>query len=84
VKRVHKDSEARMLLLANKNTFYLVDSAPPDPCSAKTLLSTSPLEKNYKEFSKSSATKTLYMPIWTFDELLKCRVMLTHNIFLSV
>jgi hypothetical protein len=41
--------------------------------NATTVLLASPDRERYKEFLKLLGATTLYMPVWTDDEILKCR-----------
>eukprot|EP01124_Arcella_intermedia_P001636 TRINITY_DN10892_c0_g2_i1.p1 TRINITY_DN10892_c0_g2~~TRINITY_DN10892_c0_g2_i1.p1 ORF type:complete len:122 (-),score=15.65 TRINITY_DN10892_c0_g2_i1:44-409(-) len=59
--------------LKNPNTWYLVDSVPnPGDVPAVTILVSSPRKSNYKPFSKYDNVKTLYVPLWSFEEISVC------------
>ena len=62
-------------LLGDRNTFYLVDARAPKLVRAATVLVTSPRLDVYDDFcrKRSSNRKPLYMPVWSWKELLKLR-----------
>ena len=62
-------------LLGEDNTLYLVDSRAPKLVDAPTVLVTSPRLEVYDDFcrKRSSNGEPLYMPMWSWEELLKLR-----------
>ena len=63
-------------LLGNRQTYYLFDAGSvgntiPYLVKAKTIVFSSPDQRNYVDYQKHSYPKTLYMPVWTRDELNK-------------
>eukprot|EP00891_Asterochloris_glomerata_P008663 jgi/Astpho2/8663/fgenesh1_pg.00127_%23_1_t len=69
-----------MVLIGNpggrhaSTAWYLVDGiCPEDAEGARTLLVTSPDRQVYKEAIKRDNFKIIYMPVWSLEELEKCR-----------
>ncbi|CAG8576856.1 7163_t:CDS:2, partial [Paraglomus brasilianum] len=60
-------------LLANPDTWYLLDTESPTQVPAITILVCSPSPKIYKEFRKMLNSTIRYMPPWTWEEIVKCR-----------
>lgn len=52
---------------------WIVDMSNAVGRNATTVLLASPDRERYKEFLKLLGTTTLYMPVWTDNEILKCR-----------
>ncbi|EFP82250.2 uncharacterized protein PGTG_07647 [Puccinia graminis f. sp. tritici CRL 75-36-700-3] len=76
VQRVNIDSHEVGEILVNDETVYIVDGQPPTKCEAQTLVVTSPLGENYVQYLKTSGTKLLYMPPWTYEELRNCKTII--------
>ena len=61
-------------LLQNLRTVVIVDAVEPPLCfDALTILITSPRRDVYWTFSKSEGTTFRFMPVFSLDEMLKCR-----------
>lgn len=55
------------------NTWYLVDTvADPGETNAITVFVSSPRKSNWKRFSTYRDVKSLYMPLWSFEEIQCC------------
>jgi hypothetical protein len=52
---------------------WIVDMGTAFGRKATTVLLASPERERYKEFLKLLGATTLYMPVWTDDEIHKCR-----------
>ncbi|GIL53880.1 hypothetical protein Vafri_9398 [Volvox africanus] len=59
--------------LEDPRTWWIVDTDIPVERAASTVLLASPDQKRYKEFVNFRGATTLYMPVWTDDEMEKCR-----------
>ncbi|GIL61076.1 hypothetical protein Vafri_15463 [Volvox africanus] len=57
-------------------TWWIVDTGTAFRRPASTVLLASPDRQRYKEFLKFQGTTTLFMPIWTDDEIKECRIRL--------
>ncbi|CAG8689323.1 7310_t:CDS:2 [Funneliformis mosseae] len=66
--------------LNNPTTWYLVDTKPPPYVHAITILVCSPNKAYYKEFRKMLKSTIRYMPIWSWNEIVKCRNLLYTDI----
>ncbi|GIL88105.1 hypothetical protein Vretimale_13969 [Volvox reticuliferus] len=59
--------------LMNSATWWIIDMGTALERGANTVLLASPDKARYKEFLKLQGANPLYMPIWTNDEIEKCR-----------
>ncbi|OQR82290.1 crinkler (CRN) family protein, partial [Thraustotheca clavata] len=66
-------------ILSQTTTYYIVDGVKPLYCPAKTILVTSPRRSIWFEFNKTNS-QTCYMPVWTMQEVLKCRELMYTNV----
>ncbi|TMW57984.1 hypothetical protein Poli38472_013458 [Pythium oligandrum] len=66
-------------ILRKQTTYYVVDAMKPEVNAAKTILLTSPRRSIWYEFNKANGTSR-YMPVWSLDELMKCRDLVYPNI----
>ncbi|GIL61138.1 hypothetical protein Vafri_15549 [Volvox africanus] len=57
-------------------TWWIVDTGTALQRPASTVLLASPDRQRYKQFLKLQGMTTLYMPIWTDDEIEECRIRL--------
>ncbi|GIL90065.1 hypothetical protein Vretimale_18118 [Volvox reticuliferus] len=62
--------------LKDPTAWWIVDMATPTRKPANTVLLSSPARERYKEFLKLRGATALYMPIWTDEEIEKCRLQL--------
>ena len=62
-------------ILNNPETYYIVDAVKPLYYSAKTILLTSPRRSIWHEFNKTNC-QPCYMPVWSRNEILKCRELI--------
>ncbi|GIM10191.1 hypothetical protein Vretimale_13944 [Volvox reticuliferus] len=62
--------------LRDPTAWWIVDMAVPTLEAANTVLLSSPARERYKEFLKLRGATALYMPIWTDEEIEKCRLQL--------
>ena len=62
-------------VLRRKNNYYLIDGRKGVHCAAKSILVSSHRREVWYAFSKTLCT-IRYMPIWTMDEIEKCRQLL--------
>ena len=67
-------------VLCKKDVYYLVDTqdleSEPDECFGKIAIFCSPNPVRYKNAKKRVATRTVYAPMWSVDELTFCRPLL--------
>ena len=63
-------------VLAQPETFYVVDGVEPSRCNAKTILVTSPRKKIWHKYSQRNGAKVLFMPVWTEENIYRCRDLL--------
>lgn len=71
--KVHVNHPYAYTLLKDANTLYLVDARVPKLVDAPTVLITSPRKDIYDHFcrKRSCNGQPLYMPVWSWEELLK-------------
>uniref|UniRef100_M4BZQ1 RxLR effector candidate protein n=1 Tax=Hyaloperonospora arabidopsidis (strain Emoy2) TaxID=559515 RepID=M4BZQ1_HYAAE len=62
-------------VLVQLETFYVVDGVRPSLYVAKTLLVTSPRAEIWQKFEQGSC-EMLFMPVWTPEEIFRCRELL--------
>jgi hypothetical protein len=62
-------------ILDEPTTYYIVDAVKPPYYSAKTILLTSPRRSIWYEFNKTNC-QSCYMPVWSSNEILKCRELM--------
>ncbi|GIM15305.1 hypothetical protein Vretimale_18130 [Volvox reticuliferus] len=60
----------------DSTTWWIVDMATATERDANTVVLSSPARERYKEFLKLHGATALYMPIWTDEEIEKCRLQL--------
>jgi hypothetical protein len=60
-------------------TYYIVDAWKPVFVRAKTILVTSPIHRIWYEINKDKCTYR-FMPIWSEEEILKCRAELYRDL----
>uniref|UniRef100_M4C4W8 RxLR effector candidate protein n=1 Tax=Hyaloperonospora arabidopsidis (strain Emoy2) TaxID=559515 RepID=M4C4W8_HYAAE len=65
-------------VLLQPETFYVVDGVRPSLYVAKTILVTSPRTEIWKKYDQESC-KRLYMPVWTQEEIFRCRQLMYSN-----
>ncbi|DBA01806.1 TPA: hypothetical protein N0F65_002922 [Lagenidium giganteum] len=70
-------------ILDQPTTFYFVDAVKPVYCPAKTILLTSPRRSIWWEFNKTNCD-SLYVPVWTWKEIMNCRDSLFHRLDVSM
>ena len=63
-------------VLAQPETFYVVDGVEPSRCDAKTILVTSPRKNIWHKYSQRNGAKVLFMLVWTEEEIYRCRDLL--------
>ena len=63
-------------MLAQLETFYLVDGVEPSHCDANTILVTSPRKEIWHKYFQRNGAKFLCMPVWTEEEIYRCRDLL--------
>uniref|UniRef100_M4BYH6 RxLR effector candidate protein n=1 Tax=Hyaloperonospora arabidopsidis (strain Emoy2) TaxID=559515 RepID=M4BYH6_HYAAE len=63
-------------VLAQPEMFYVVDGIEPSLCDAKAILVTSPRKKIWHKYSQRNGAKVLFMPVWTEEEIYRCRDLL--------
>ena len=63
-------------VLAQPETFYVVDGVEPSRCDAKTILVTSPRKNIWHKYSQRNGAKVLFMPVWTEEEIYRCSDLL--------
>ncbi len=72
-----------LITVINKSTWYLYDANESEnecfPIEAFTIVASSPNKRHYKGFMKQVGTIKLYMPPWTFDEILAAKVLNVSN-----
>ena len=54
-------------------TLYISDSIPPKSVKAMTVLVTSPLRENWKEFLKEPGSRMLHFPMYSYSEMCALR-----------
>ncbi|GFR41476.1 hypothetical protein Agub_g2167, partial [Astrephomene gubernaculifera] len=59
--------------LQDPGVWWIVDSGTAVERPANTVLLSYPDRNRYKEFLKLLGATTLYMPVWTDDEIQECR-----------
>ncbi|GIL88107.1 hypothetical protein Vretimale_13970 [Volvox reticuliferus] len=70
--------------LMNSATWWIIDTGTALERGANTVLLSSPNRELYKEFLKLQGSNVLYMPIWTDDEIEKCRSQVFPTIDLGL
>ncbi|RHZ77089.1 hypothetical protein Glove_186g10 [Diversispora epigaea] len=60
--------------LINPNVWYIVDDKRPEQVNAKTILVCSPRNDHYRNFDKYLETTIRYVPVWSWEEIEKCRI----------
>ncbi|RHZ45055.1 hypothetical protein Glove_692g46 [Diversispora epigaea] len=60
--------------LINPKVWYIVDDKRPEQVNAKTILVCSPRNDHYRNFDKYLETTIRYMPVWSWEEIEKCRI----------
>ena len=65
-------------VLLQHETFYVVDGVRPSLTTAKTILVTSPRTEIWKKYDQEGC-KRLYMPVWTQEEIFRCRQLMYSN-----
>ncbi|GMF31914.1 unnamed protein product [Phytophthora lilii] len=70
-------------VLEQPKTYYIVDALRPENFAAKTILLTSPRRSIWWEFNKTNCD-SLYMPVWTWKEIMNCRESLYQNLDVSM
>lgn len=62
-------------ILDQPTTYYIVDALKPAYYDAMTILLTSPRRSIWYEFDKTDC-QSCYMPVWSIEEILKCRELM--------
>ncbi|RHZ88573.1 hypothetical protein Glove_22g85 [Diversispora epigaea] len=77
--RTHDANEIRRYL-DDSNVWHIVDGKKADEVDAKTILICSPMKYYYKGFDKYIGTTIRYMPVWEWEEIDACRVMIYNHL----
>ncbi|GAX79590.1 hypothetical protein CEUSTIGMA_g7031.t1 [Chlamydomonas eustigma] len=67
-------------VLGDEETWWIVDKAKGREREAYTVLLSSPSQERCKEFLKLMGCTTLFMPVWSKEEIEKCRVQLFSHL----
>ncbi|KAG3148220.1 hypothetical protein PC128_g23648 [Phytophthora cactorum] len=70
-------------ILDQPTTYYIVDAVKPTYYPAKTILLTSPRRSVWFEFNKTNC-RTRYMPVWSQQEIFKCRELVYSDLPVAV
>ncbi len=73
------------VMLEEPSLIYVCDPSSnttvPVTMNARTIVLSAPNHSRWKEFLKQKRATTLYMPVWTVNELEQCRAVLYPNVF---